>query len=263
MGNELKERLDGGDYCLNGWLAIPSGFSAEVMAQCGWQSVTVDLQHGVQDYHSLVSCFQSMGAHPVTPLVRVPWNEPGIIGKVLDAGAWGVICPMINTPEDAAAFASACLYPPHGKRSNGPIRAAAYGEASAYQTIANAEILVLPMIETRQAVENIDAILDTPGISGIYVGPGDLAFSLGKLPALDREEDEFLAIYESLIQKTRKRGKVAGIHTGTAAYSARMIKMGFNFISIANDSGLMARAARDVIRETHEVVKSLSSSNKE
>ena len=88
MANKLKARLAAGKACVNGWLAIPSGFSAEVMAQCGWDSVTVDMQHGVQDYQSMVQCFQAMTAHPVTPLVRVPWNEPGIIGKALDGGAW-------------------------------------------------------------------------------------------------------------------------------------------------------------------------------
>src|ERR1700744_4567213 len=158
MSNMLKKRLQAGKACVNAWLAIPSGFSAEVMAQCGWDAVTVDIQHGVQDYQSMVTCFQAMDKYPITPLVRVPWNEPGIVGKVLDGGAWGVICPMVNTPEEARALAAACLYPPQGKRSNGPIRAAVYGEASSYQTIANDHVLVVPMIETQEAVANIEAI---------------------------------------------------------------------------------------------------------
>ena len=107
MANKLTARLKAGKACVNGWLAIPSGFSAEVMAQCGWDSITVDMQHGVQDYQSMVQCFQSMTAHPVTPLVRVPWNEPGIIGKALDGGAMGIICPMVNNKAEAAALASA------------------------------------------------------------------------------------------------------------------------------------------------------------
>ena len=131
--NHLKRRLQAGKACVNAWLAIPSGFSAEVMAQCGWDSVTVDMQHGVQDYHSMVACFQAMDKHPITPLVRVPWNEPGIIGKVLDGGAWGVICPMVNNVAEAKALVSYALYPPKGKRSNGPIRAGAYGSATPYQ----------------------------------------------------------------------------------------------------------------------------------
>ena len=131
-----------------------------------------------------------------------------------------------------------------GKRSNGPIRAAAYGEAGNYQTIANDEILVIPMIETQEAIDNIDAILDVPGISGIYIGPSDLGFSLGLVPKLDREEPEIMKIYEKLLQVTKKRGLFAGIHNATGTYAARMIGMGFRFVTIFNDSGLMARAAR-------------------
>ena len=181
MSNKLKARLAAGKACVNGWLAIPSGFSAEVMAQCGWDSVTVDMQHGVQDYSTMVQCFQSMTAHPVTPLVRVPWNEPGIIGKALDGGAWGIICPMVNNKVEAQALATACLYPPVGKRSNGPIRAAMYGEASNYQKIANDEVLVIPMIETQEGIDKIDEILSVPGISGIYIGPSDMGLSLGPI----------------------------------------------------------------------------------
>jgi 4-hydroxy-2-oxoheptanedioate aldolase len=250
--NKLKARLKAGKACINAWLAIPSGFSAEVMAQCGFESVTVDMQHGVQDYLSMVQCFQALNGHPVTPLVRVPWNEPGIIGKVLDGGAWGVICPMVNTKAQAQALASACLYPPAGKRSNGPIRAAMYGEASTYQTIANDEVLIIPMIETQEAIDNIDAILDVPGIGGIYIGPSDLGFSLGLKPMLDREEPEIFPIYEKLVAATARRGQFAGIHNATGAYAARMIGMGFRFVTLANDSGLMARAARGEIAVTRK-----------
>ena len=133
----------------------------------------------------MVQCFQAMGRHPVTPLVRVPWNEPGIVGKVLDGGAMGVICPMVNTRAEAEAFVAACRYPPAGQRSNGPIRAAMYGEAGIYQKTANDEILVIPMIETQEALDNLEAILDVPGIDMIYIGPSDLGFSLG-LPPIAR-----------------------------------------------------------------------------
>jgi 4-hydroxy-2-oxoheptanedioate aldolase len=247
MATKLKQRIMSGKACVNGWLAIPSGFAAEVMAQCGWDTVTVDMQHGVQDYQSMVQCFQAMQAHPVTPLVRVPWNEPGIIGKVLDGGAMGVICPMINNATEARALADACLYPPMGKRSNGPIRAAMYGEASAYQSTANDEIMIIPMIETREGIDNIDEILQVPGISGIYIGPSDMGLSLGMIPTLDREEPNILAIYENLLASCKKHGKFAGLHNGTAAYAAKMIGMGFQLVTIANDSGLMAKAAKEAV----------------
>src|ERR1700761_5435427 len=127
MPNKVKQAWAEGKATINGWLAIPTGFSAEIMAQAGWDSMTVDLQHGVQDYLSMVHCFQAIQPHGVVPMVRVPANEPGIIGKVLDAGAYGVICPMPNSVEDVKAFISYCRYPPIGQRSNGPIRAMIYG----------------------------------------------------------------------------------------------------------------------------------------
>jgi 4-hydroxy-2-oxoheptanedioate aldolase len=244
--NALKERWRQGKAAVNGWLAIPSAFSAEVMASCGWNSVTVDLQHGVQDYLSMIACFQALQAHPVTRLVRVPVNEPSIIGKALDGGAYGVICPLVNTAAEAAALVAACKYPPRGSRSNGPVRAAIYAGAT-YQQTANDEILVIPMIETRQALDNLDAILDVPGIDAIYVGPSDLGLSLGLVPRLDREEPEVLAIYERLLRETGRRGIKAGIHCGGADYAVRMLRLGFRLVTIANDSGLMAKAARQAI----------------
>jgi 4-hydroxy-2-oxoheptanedioate aldolase len=248
MPNKLKQLWKSDKAAVNGWLAIPSAFSAEVMAQAGWDSVTVDMQHGVQDYQSMVACFQGMQPHGVLPMVRVPWNEPGIIGKVLDAGAYGVICPMVNTKAEAEAFVSSCRYPPAGKRSNGPIRAGIYGVSTAYQKTANEEILCIPMIETQEALDNLEAILDVPGIDAIYVGPSDLGFSLGMIPILDREEPKILEIYERLIRETGKRGIAAGVHNGTAKYAARMIGMGFRLVTVSNDSGLMLMAAKNAVQ---------------
>lgn len=252
MPNRLKQIWGEGRAAVNGWLAIPSGFSAEVVAQCGFDTVTVDLQHGVQDYHSMVSCFQAMQAHPVTPMVRVPWNEPGIIGKVLDGGAMGVICPMVNTPAEARAFVAASKYPPDGSRSNGPIRAGFYGEASSYQETANSECLAIPMIETREAVANLEAILDVPGVAGIYIGPSDLGYSHGLVPKLDREEPEMLAIFDRAIAAAEKRGLHAGVHCGTAAYAARAIGMGFRLVTILNEVGLMRAAALAAVKQVRQ-----------
>ena len=252
--NNVKKVWASGKAVVNAWLAIPSGFSAEVIAQCGFDSVTVDMQHGVQDYQSMVQCFQAMDKHPVTKLVRVPWNEPGIIGKALDGGAWGIIAPMINSREQAEAMVSACRYPPHGTRSNGPIRHASYGVPSDYQKIANNEVLVIPMIETKQAIDNLESILDVPGVDGIYVGPSDLAFSLGLTPKLDHEDPTILKIYERLIAECGKRGIYAGIHCGSPDYAARMIQMGFRLTTIANDAGLMAKASLEAVAGVWKVV---------
>src|SRR6185437_1815851 len=159
---------------------------------------------------------------------------------------------MVNNAAEARGLTDACLYPPMGKRSNGPIRAAMYGEASSYQKTANDEVLVIPMIETQQGIDNIDAILSVPGISGIYIGPSDMGLSLGMIPTLDREEPKILGIYETLLASCKRHGKFAGLHNATAAYAARMIGMGFRFVTIANDSGLMARAAREAVTATRK-----------
>ena len=259
MANNVKKIWASGKAVVNGWLAIPSGFSAEVMAQSGFDAVTVDLQHGVQDYLSMIQCFQGMQSRPnVTPMVRVPWNEPGIIGKVLDGGAMGVICPMVNTKKEAEAFVTACKYPPNGTRSNGPIRAAMYGVASSYQTTANDETLCIPMIETKTAVKNIDAILDVEGIAGIYVGPSDLGFSYGMVPKLDRDEPEILKIYDKLLKACDKAGIHAGIHTGGAAYAARAIGMGFRLVTLMNDSAMMQTYATAAVAQTRKDSKGLA-----
>ena len=252
MTNKIAEIWASDKAAINGWLAIPSGFSAEVMARCGFDSITVDLQHGVQDYQSMVQCFQAMGGHPVTPMVRVPWNEPGIIGKVLDAGAHGVICPMVNTKAEAEAFVAACKYPPRGTRSNGPIRVGLYGEAGAYQRTANQETLCIPMIETRSAVENMEAILDVEGIAGVYVGPSDLGFSYGLAPVLDREEPEMLRIYDRLLKECDKRKIYPGIHCSGAAGAVRNINLGFKLVTLPHDSALMAQFAEISIAQTRQ-----------
>jgi 4-hydroxy-2-oxoheptanedioate aldolase len=249
MANKVKAAWQAGKAVVNGWLAIPNAFSAEMYSQAGWDSVTVDMQHGVQDYLSCVACFQGIQPSGALPMVRVPWNEPGIIGKVLDAGAYGVICPMVNTVEEARALVQYCKYPPHGTRSNGPIRAGVYGETGTYQKTANENILVIPMIETKTAIENIEAILDVPGIDGIYVGPSDLSLSYGMEPKLDVEDPFILGIYEKLLKETGKRGIAAGLHNGSAKYAHRMIGMGFKLVTISNEVGLMVNAAKTAVKE--------------
>jgi 4-hydroxy-2-oxoheptanedioate aldolase len=247
MPNPVKDAWRANRAVVNGWLSIPSAFCAEMMAKAGFDALTVDMQHGIQDYQSVVSCFQAIGAHPVVPMVRVPWNEPGIIGKVLDAGAMGVICPMVNTPEEARALVAACRYAPLGTRSFGPIRAAIYGQGGGYFATANDDVAVIAMIETKQALDNLEAILDVPGLDAVYIGPGDLGLSLGLAPMLDRKEPEILAIYDRVLAEAGKRGIFAGIHNGTPDYARTMVERGFRLVTTSNDAALVAVGAlRDV-----------------
>ncbi|VIO70640.1 4-hydroxy-2-oxo-heptane-1,7-dioate aldolase [Bradyrhizobium ivorense] len=252
--NNVKQIWNSGGAVVNAWLSIPSGFAAEVIAQCGFDSVTVDLQHGVQDYRSMVECFQAMGAHPVTPMVRVPWNEPGIIGRVLDAGAYGLICPMVNTPREAGNLVSYAKYPPAGARSNGPIRAGMYHAAGTYQKKANDDVAVLPMIETKTAVENIEQILDVAGIDGVYIGPTDLGFSYGLGPKVDYTEPEILRIYEKVVKECNRRKLNPGIHCSGAEGAARAINMGFKLVTISDEAGLMSTYAKLQVKQTRKMI---------
>ena len=188
--NKLKEIWARGDAVVNGWLSIPSAFSAEVMAHQGFDSLTIDMQHGVIDYQVAVTMLQGISTTGVMPLARVPWNDPARLMKILDAGAYGVICPMINTREEAEALVRACKYPPRGYRSWGPVRASIYAGAD-YGDHANDDIVVMPMIETAEAMKNLDEILSVPGIDAVYVGPADLSIALGCKPRLDQTESRW------------------------------------------------------------------------
>ena len=181
---------------------------------------------------------QAMRASGVVPLARVPWLEPGIIMKVLDAGAYGVICPMVSTPEQAAEFVSYLRYPPLGQRSFGPTRAN-FSAGANYAAEANGEILGFAMIETAQAMENLDAIAATPGLDGIYVGPADLTLGLaqGRLaPGFDREEPEMVEALKTVVAACRRHGIRAALHCGTPEYAARAIGWGFDMTTVSGDS---------------------------
>lgn len=242
MANKIKEIWRSGKVAINVFLTIPDAFAAEIMAQADWDAMTIDMQHGLYDYASMLASFQALQARGVTPMVRVPWNHPGDIGRALDAGAYGIICPMVNTRAEAEQFVATCRYPPQGKRSNGPVRVGLYDDR--YNEVANEDVLCFAMIETQEALDNLESILDVPGLDAIYVGPNDLAWSLGLPPGLDREEAQVHAIYERLIAETSKCGVRAGIHCGSPAYAARAMSWGFNLTTISNDSRILFAAAR-------------------
>lgn len=231
---------------VNGWLSVPSAFSAEVMAHQGYDSLVIDMQHGIVDYQTAVTMLQAISTTPAIPLARVPWNDPAHLMKILDAGVYGVICPLVNTRAQAEALVRACKYPPMGFRSFGPTRASLYGGAD-YQERANDELLVIPMIETVEALENLDEILTTPGVDAAYVGPADLSLSMGKKPGLDWTDPEMLDAQKTVAAACKRHGVVAGIHTGTAGYALKMIQGGYRFVTVASDSRMLAvQAAADV-----------------
>ena len=244
--NTLKAIWARGGAVVNGWLAIPSAFSAEVMAHQGFDSLTIDMQHGVVDYQVAVTMLQAIATTPVIPLARVPWNDPGRLMKILDAGVYGVICPMINTRAQAEALVAACKYPPRGYRSWGPVRASLYAGAD-YGDHANQDLLVIPMIETAEALKNLDEILSVPGVDAVYVGPSDLSLALGCKPRLDQTDPPVVEAQQTIVKACKRHGVVAGIHNNTAAYALKMIEAGYQFVTLASDSRfLAARAGEEV-----------------
>jgi len=245
--NRLKAMWARGEAVVNGWLAIPAGFSAEVLAHQGFDSLTIDMQHGIVDYQTAVSMLQGISTTGVMPLARVPWNEPGTIMKILDAGAYGVICPMINTRQEAEALVAACKYYPRGYRSWGPVRASIYAGSDHTPTSANDTLLVIPMIETAQAVKNIDDILSVPGIDAVYVGPADLSITLGCTAKLDQTEAPVVEAQKVIVQACKRHKVAAGIHCGVASYALKMIEIGYQFVTLASDSRMMAARAADEV----------------
>ena len=245
--NTLKKMWSENRPAVNGWLSAPCIYSAEVMARAGWDSLTVDAQHGLSGYESTAAMLLAMSPHPPTPLVRVPWLEEGAIMKALDAGAMGIICPMVNTAEDAARFVSALRYPPLGRRSFGPARAKFYG--ADYPARANDETVAIAMIETEEAMNNLESILKTPGLDAVYIGPSDLANSLGYEPKFDPEEPAVVAAMDEIIAACKAANVVAGAHNATPEYALRMIQKGCLFVTVASDLRLMDAGSRDILKQ--------------
>ena len=255
--NALKAAMEAGQPCLNGWLSIGSPFVAEIMAAQGFDALTVDVQHGFLDYSHAMGMLQALRGTGVTPLARVPWNEPGIIMKMLDAGAYGIICPMVNNAEEAALFASYMRYPPRGTRSFGPTRAL-FAAGDGYAQEANEEMLAFAMIETADGVANVEEIAGTEGIDGLYIGPADLTLGVtnGRLaPGMDRQEDEMIEVIKRILAAAKSAGKFAVLHCGSAEYGAKAIGWGFDMVTISQDVKALAGHAGAAVQTARTLLK--------
>ena len=237
---------------INCWLHIPNSFTAEAISKMGWDSVTIDMQHGHNDYITSIPMIQTISNNNVPCFVRVPWNEPGIIMKTLDLGVSGIIAPMINNKKDCEKFISYCYYPPIGQRSFGPLRAGLVSKKDYYEN-ANSEIVSFAMVETKEAVENIDEILSVPNLTGIYIGPGDLCSSYGYKPQFDIKNDPLFSIIKMVCEKTLKANKIPGIHNGSTKYTKEMINLGFRFLTISSDFRFLSTYAESIIQEMKNI----------
>ena len=251
--NRLKHLWQENRIALNAWLTIPSAWSAEVMAHVGYDALTLDLQHGLIDYQAALAMLQAIAAAPVVPLVRAAWNEPATLMRLLDAGAYGIICPMVNSRPEAEAFVQACRYPPAGIRSYGPSRAALYAGED-YFAFANRTVLTLAMIETTQALENIEAIAATPGLDGFYVGPVDLSISLGLGERVDFTQAKLQTALDRIAQVARAHHLVTGIHTLAPENLPALRQRGFQLLTPATDTTLLQVAAQSVLEHTRKAI---------
>ena len=257
--NKLKEIIKEGKAIINGWLQIPNSFSAEVMARQGWDSLTIDMQHGVIDYPNALQMLQAISTTDTVPMARVNWNEPGQIMKILDAGAYGVICPMVSNKEQAEKFVQACMYPPKGYRSYGPIRGMIYGGAD-YGNHANEELVKIAMIETKEALKNLDEIMSTPGVDGIYIGPADLSLAVGEKPSFDKsEKDPVYPVIMKILEHAKKNNIFAGIHNMTPEYAKKMIGMGFQLVTVGSEQRFMTGGAKNAIEKLKGESKGIES----
>lgn len=243
--NSLQGIWAGGWCALNGWIAAPSAITAQAMAAARWDALTIDLQHGTADYHDILTLLPIIEASGSSPLVRVPWLDEAIIMRVLDAGAMGVIAPMIETAEQAARLVAACRYPPQGGRSFGPVRARLSWPCDYSVTSANASVLAFAMIETRAAVEAIDDIVAVPGLSGIYIGPSDLALSYGHPPRFDPEVEEIVELIALIRRKTSEAGIRCGLHCGTSAYAVKAAGWGMDLVTVGSDARFVEAGAAE------------------
>lgn len=242
MSKSLKARWAAGEITLGAWCMIPDGLTAETLARGGFDWVLIDIQHGCMDYETALAMIRAIDLTPAVPIVRVPWNDPGIIGRVLDAGALGVVIPMIQTAEDARRAVEACLYAPAGRRSFGPVRVG-MRDGAGYFSEANARVAVIPMIETLEALEAVEEIAAVPGVDALFVGPFDLSVALGLPPGDNDGKPAFDAAIRKISNAAEKSG-VAMAVLSNAKVAPQRIAQGFQMISVTTDIAALTAATR-------------------
>ena len=245
--NRVRTLWADGKSVVNGWLHSPSTWSAEVMAHQGWDSLVVDMQHGMMGIETAILMLQAISTTDTVPMVRVNWNTPGDIMRLLDAGAYGVICPMIDTREQCEAFVGACRFPPLGYRSLGPTRARVYA-GDDYAEHANDTVITFAMIETQAGFDNRDEIMSVAGLDGVFVGIGDLRLSMTGQAGLDGSDATVDAALDEILESARQHGIKAGLFAADTDHAVDMLGRGYEFVTVMNDVSLMASAAAAVVK---------------
>lgn len=249
----LKARWAKNEVTLGAWCMIPEPLTAEALGHAGFDWVLVDMQHGGMDYETALNMIRAIDTTPASPIVRVPWNDPGIIGRALDAGALGIIIPMIQTPGDAKRAVDACLYPPLGRRSFGPVRVG-MRDGPRYFIDANERIAVIPMIETPEALANVEEIAAVPGVDALFVGPFDLSIALG-LPPGDNDGKPAFDAAIAKVSAAASAAKIATAVLSNATVAPLRIEQGFRMISTTTDINALSMAARSDLEAVKTAVQ--------
>src|SRR5215472_6879648 len=242
----LAGRLRAGETVFSGWCGLPYPLVAETLARDGFVAVTVESQHGLWDTGSILNGVAAIRQGGAAPLVRVPLNDFALVSRALDFGAEGIIAPMINTPEDARAFAAAAKFPPMGERSWGPHRATTFAglsDQSVYLREANDNIVTLAMIETRTALKNFEAIISTPGIDGFFLGPSDLSIALSDGKTVDPLSKDVERELDTLIAATQRVKKIPGAYCHSAERAMALAKRGAKFFAVSSDLSMLRAGA--------------------
>ena len=251
MKNRLKEKLQQNQTVIGTFVALGHPDVTEIMAGLGFDWLVLDAEHGPLGYETLQRMMQAMNGSGCTPVVRPQWNDMVSIKRVLDIGAHGILVPMINTREEAQYAVKACRYPPRGVRGVGPRRAALFDRD--YMATADAEIMVIAQIETPQAVENLNEILQVDGIDACYVGPFDLARNMD-LEFPDFQNPDFLAALDKVMDSARNAAKPAGIYAGRHNIEWAVQK-GFALNTLDSVDTFLMRGAIGALKKFRSAVK--------
>jgi 4-hydroxy-2-oxoheptanedioate aldolase len=241
--DRIRKAAKDGRTLYNAWLTLNNPFLIELIGEAGWDCLTIDQQHGLGGNEALVGCLTAARASGLPAIVRVTENSPGLIGRALDAGAQGIMCPLIGSVEDADAFVQAVKYPPHGNRSWGPYRARLDHPGADYFKIANDWTIACPQIETRGALDQLDEILALDGVDMVCFGPNDLSVALtGRLDIWAQEVKEAMTL---VLSKCREMSVIPFVFANDAEYAKARLKEGWGMVAVGTDAGWFAKGAAE------------------
>lgn len=243
--NTVRRELAAGRAQIGTWLSLASPIAARFMARAGWSWLTLDIEHSPANWETAATIFGAVADAGGIPLARVPSNTHENVKRALDAGAYGIVFPMCCTREDAERAVEACKYPPTGRRSvGGGLHTLNFGASSGeYYSRANDEILVVIQAEHVLAVENCEAMFSVPGVDAMFVGPNDLLASMGRTPAMETDEAEFVEALRTLRETAIRCGIAPGLHVGDADAAVRRAAEGWQFIAVSSELGFMLEAS--------------------